>query len=557
MSDYANKPWLERYPSDIQPSMDEIPFKHLVDFYNHANKKYASQPAFSSFDVELNYQQTQDFSTQIAAWLQQHATLGANIAISSPNCLQYPVIVQAIHRAGMVVTNLNPLLTSRELGQILADSGAEIIFVWNGSAHTLDGLTIDNNLNQVVVMSLAEYFPGLKRCIIDFVLKRVKKIIPAFTLDNFSVTPFDAVTNNNHILDQAHLSQINHQSLAFLQYTGGTTGQPKGVMLSHGNMLSNLTQATQFLPKEVMSKAKNVITALPLYHIFALTANYYVMYGLGVKNVLITNPRDIPAFIKILLKNPPHIITGVNTLFNALLNNEKLAKVDFSQLKISLGGGMSVQKATSDQWLAATNCFILEAYGLSETSPAVTINPHNITNYNASIGLPLPDTEIDILDDEGNSVAIEESGELVVKGPQVMSGYWHNEAETTQAFTKDGWFKTGDIAKMDAEGFLYLLDRKKDMIVVSGFNVYPAEIEQVISQIDGVLECACIGIPDEHSGEIVKIFIVQKPQFNLNKEAIIDHCKHELSAYKVPKQIEFSPELPKTNIGKVLRRALR
>lgn len=555
---YQNKPWIECYPESVEKDIKPIKHQNLVEFYNEFGEKYKSRVAFQSFGVELTFNQVQVASKRIATWLKNKHPKGSRIALISPNTLSYPIIVQAIHRAGMVAVNINPLLTHRELSQILIDSGVQTVFIWNGSAHLLDqvGQEVKNQINTVVVTKISHYFPKIKGLIFDFVLKKIKKLIADFDLYGYKeVLSLDEINQNDEITNENEV-YARREDMAFLQYTGGTTGRSKGVILTHGNLLSNITQATQFLPSDI-HYCQNVITALPLYHIFALTANFYVMYGIGIKNILITNPRDIANFIKILIANPPHIMVGVNTLFNALTTHTDITKVDFSQLQLSLGGGMSVQKSTSDKWVEITGCFILEAYGLSETSPAVTINPYDVSNFTGSIGLPVPGTEINIINEKNQSVALGEEGELCVRGPQVTQGYWKNAEATKEAFTQEGnWFKTGDIVKMDEKGYIYLLDRKKDMVIVSGFNVYPVEVEQVINQIAGVFECSCIGVADEKTGETVKAFIIKEEGSHLNEQQIIDQCKDKLTSYKVPKHVEFVKDFPRSNVGKVLRRKL-
>lgn len=552
---YEKKPWLAYYPKSVDKEIGPISYQNLVEFYDQACEQFNHRVAFNSLGAEITFAQVQSASKRIAAWLQKQYSVGSKIALISPNALAYPVIVQAIHRAGMVAVNINPLLTARELDEILLDSEVETVFVWDGSAHLLDkvGEKAKKQVKTVVVFKLTHYFPLWKGMMIDIVLKRVKKLIAPYSLQSYQQVLNLSIVDDGEKVQATH---CNHQTIAFLQYTGGTTGRSKGVILTHGNLLSNITQATQYLPPGI-AQSENVVTALPLYHIFALTANFYIMFGLGIKNVLITNPRDLSTFIKILIKNPPHIMVGVNTLFNALVNHQAIQKVDFSHLKLSLGGGMSVQKDTSEQWLKVTGCFILEAYGLSETSPAVTINPHDTTEFTGSIGLPIPGTEICIVDEREQAVACDEEGELCVRGPQVTQGYWKNKQATQEAFTQQGqWFKTGDIVRMNEKGFVYLLDRKKDMVVVSGFNVYPVEVEQIINQLSGVFECSCVGVSDDKTGEALKAFIIRAENSAITEKDITAHCEQNLTAYKVPKKIEFVSDFPRSNVGKVLRRKL-
>lgn len=545
--------WQKSYPKGYSTDMPEIPYDNLVDFYDTYTDKFHDRIAFDSYGTQLNYQQVKAYSENIAAYLQQHSKPNANVAIMAPNCLQYPILVQAIHRAGMVSVNLNPLLTSYELSQVVIDSGLDTLFIWDGSADTLDELTEEASkiIKKVIVLSIFDHFPFAKRTF----AKLLKNPASNYSLAAYDFVKYADIKENNLPFDASIGQQKPIDSLAFLQYTGGTTGSPKGVKLLHSNLLSNIAQVDSYLGDNISAEKKqNAITALPLYHIFALTANFLVMFRLGKKNILISDPRDIASFIKILRKNPPNIITGVNTLFNALIAHPDFHKVDFSHLVLSLGGGMSVRKETADKWKKTTGCFILEAYGLSETSPAATINPAHLSEYNGSIGLPIPGTDIIIADDEGNDLGIEKTGEILIKGPQVTPGYWNNDKETEQAF-HNGWLKTGDVGKVDENGFFYILSRKKDMVVVSGFNVYPKQVEQVINSIDGIVESVCIGVPSERSGEALKVYIVADK--HIDKEFIIAYCRKKLSAYKVPKLIEFVDSLPKSNVGKILRKNVR
>lgn len=548
-----NRFWQKSYPQGHSTEMPDIPYRNLVDFYDNCTERFQNRTAFNSFGTKLTYQQAKEYSEKVAAYLQHNATSGANIGIMLPNCLQYPILVQAIHRAGMVSVNLNPLLTHYELAQIVLDSDLDVLFVWDGSADLLDKLdeTSRKTLKKVVVTSVFDHFPWFKR----FLAKTFKNPASDYVLTEYNVDYYADVKKNKLPFDATVGQKVTIDSLALLQYTGGTTGLPKGVKLLHSNILSNIAQVDAYLTDEISpDKEQNVITALPLYHIFALTANFFVMFRLGKENVLISNPRDIDAFIKTLRQNPPSIITGVNTLFNALIAHKDFNRVDFSNLVLSLGGGMSVRKETADKWRETTGCFILEAYGLSETSPAATINPFHISAYNGSIGLPIPGTDIMIADDDGNDLGIDKEGEILIKGPQVTPGYWNNDKETELAF-HDGWLKTGDIGKVDENGFFYIFARKKDMIVVSGFNVYPKEVEQAINTMDGVVESICVGTDSQEIGEVIKAFIVtDKP---LDKAAVIAHCKERLSAYKCPKQIEFVDSLPKSHVGKLLRKDVR
>lgn len=545
--------WQKSYPAGCSTDMPDIPYDNLVDFYDTYSEKFHDRVAFTSYGTALTYAQIKSYSEHIAAYLQHHAEPNANIGIMAPNCLQYPMLVQGIHRAGMVSVNLNPLLTSYELSQIVVDSGIDTLFVWDGAADILDKVddSVKAIIKRVVVLSIFDHFPFAKRTL----AKWLKNPASDYVLADYEVDNYADIKGNELPFDASIGRQQPIESLAFLQYTGGTTGLPKGVKLLHSNILANIVQVTAYIGDEIgLESQQNVITALPLYHIFALTANFFSMFRLGKENVLITDPRNIAAFIKTLRKNPPNIMTGVNTLFNALVEHPDFHTVDFSGLVITLGGGMSVRKDTADKWQSATGCFILEAYGLSETSPAATINPYHTSAYNGSIGLPIPGTDIIIADDDGNDLGIEAEGEILIKGPQVTPGYWRNDAETAQAFHND-WLKTGDVGKMDKNGFIYILTRKKDMIVVSGFNVYPKEVEQVINTIGHGVESVCIGVENDKTGEAIKAYIASEQV--IDQAALIAHCKARLSAYKVPKQFVFVDSLPKSNVGKLLRQNVR
>ena len=456
-------------------------------------------------------------------------------------------------RAGYTVVNCNPLYTARELEHQLTDSGAEAIVVVENFAHVVQAVIGRTPLKHVIVTGLGDMLGLPKRLLVNAVVKHVKKMVPAWhipqavafrtTLAQGAATLFQPVA-------------VGHADIAFLQYTGGTTGVSKGAMLTHGNIIANLQQAHAWIRSAVGEGRETIVTALPLYHIFALTANCLTFIKVGATNLLITNPRDIPGFVKELGKYPFSIITGVNTLFNALLNNADFAKLDFSNLRLTLGGGMAVQKSVADKWKQVTGTTLIEAYGLTETSPAATINPLDLQEYNGASGLPISSTEVAIRDENGSDVALGTAGELCVRGPQVMKGYWNRPEDTAQVIMADGFLRTGDVAVLDEQGFVRIVDRKKDMILVSGFNVYPNEVEAVIAMHPGVLEVAAVGVPDEHSGEAVKIFVVRKdPQ--LSSDALIAHCRENLTGYKVPRHVEFRNDLPKTNVGKILRRALR
>jgi long-chain acyl-CoA synthetase len=471
-----------------------------------------------------------------------------------PNLLQYPVVLFGVLRTGMTVVNVNPLYTARELEHQLRDSGARGIGILEHFAHTLQDVKGCAALDTIVTTQIGDLFPVPKRQLVNFVVKRVKKMVPAFELPGSVKLPEALAAGAGHDLEPV---TVGHQDIAFLQYTGGTTGVSKGAVLTHGNMCANVLQASAWLGTGLEPGREVVITALPLYHIFSLTANCMVFMTLGGKNVLITNPRDMKDFVKTLRKYPFSVITGVNTLFNGLLHcGQGFEELDFKPLKLALGGGMAVQRAVAEQWKKVTGRPIVEAYGLTETSPAACINPLDLKDYNASIGLPIPSTDLSIRDDAGKELGVGEVGELCFKGPQVMRGYWNQPEETAKVLSEDGWLRTGDMGKVDEKGFVFIVDRKKDMILVSGFNVYPNEVEDVAMMHPGVRECAAVGVPDVHSGEVVKLYVVRKDP-NLTAEELIAHCHKYLTGYKVPKHIEFRNELPKSNVGKILLRELR
>ncbi|BBD76972.1 long-chain-fatty-acid--CoA ligase [Hydrogenophilus thermoluteolus] len=550
------KIWLKSYPEGVPAEIGPLPYSSLGDLFAQSVARYADRPAAACMGQVLTYRELDEQSRAFAAYLQQVIQLpkGARVALMMPNVLQYMVALFGVLRAGYVVVNVNPLYTPRELEHQLKDSGAEAIVILENFAHTLEAAIAHGvRVPHIIVTSLGDLFPGLKGAITNFVVRYVKKMVPAWRLPQVTRWQEALAAGAKTTLQPV---AVGPEDIAFLQYTGGTTGVAKGAVLLHRNILSNVAQATAWIREAVKEGEEIVITALPLYHIFALTANCMTFTALGGLNVLIPNPRDIPGFVKELGKWRFTVMTGVNTLFNALLNHPEFAKLDFSAFKVTLGGGMAVQEAVAKRWKQVTGKPLLEAYGLTETSPAVTINPMTLQEYNHSIGLPLPSTEISIRSDAGAELPVGAEGELCVRGPQVMKEYWNRPDETAKVFTEDGFLRTGDVAKIDENGFVYLVDRKKDMILVSGFNVYPNEVEDVIALHPGVLEVAVIGVPDEKSGEVVKAFVVKKDPA-LTEEAIIAWCRERLTGYKVPKRVEFRDELPKTNVGKILRRALR
>ena len=548
-----DKIWLKRYPKGMPETIDPEHYNSLLELFDESFTQYASLPAYSNMSKTMTYQQIDIATKAVASYLQNTLGLGRGdkVAVMMPNLLQTPISILGVLRAGCTVVNVNPLYTARELEHQLNDSEAKAIFILANFAHTLESVIGKTNVKHVVLTQIGDMLGGVKKHLVNFVVKRVKKMVPPFSLPN--AISFNDVVSADHTAYKK--PEIHRDDLAFLQYTGGTTGVSKGAMLSHGNMVGNLEQVSGCLDN-VLDKGKEVvITALPLYHIFALTANCLTFMKYGGHNILITNPRDMPGFVKELSKYPFTAITGVNTLFNGLLNTPGFAELDFSNLKMSLGGGMAVQRPVAEKWQAVTKSKLMEGYGLTECAPLVTICPYDLDGYNGSIGLPAPSTELKIVLENGEEAPKGEAGELCVKGPQVMQGYY-NRPEATAECLKDGWFATGDIATYDEEGFFYIVDRKKDMILVSGFNVFPNEIEEIVAMHDGVLEVAAIGVPHEVSGEQVKVFIVKKDP-SLTEKDIIAHCRDNLTNYKVPKLVEFREELPKTNVGKILRRALK
>ena len=551
-----SKPWLKSYPAGVPAEIDPNTYSSVVDVFTTSIEQYPNNPAFTNFGKTISYAELDKATQQFASWLQHEAGLvkGDRIAIMMPNLLQYPVAVFGALRAGLVVVNTNPLYTDRELEHQLKDSGAKAILVVEAFAHTVADVIEHTDVKTVITTRFGDMLSFPKSMILNFVIKHVKKMVKPFSLPG--AHSFNDVLAKGASLPAA-TSDLNHDDLAFLQYTGGTTGVAKGAMLTHGNMTANITQAYHWIKaSEPDEGGELIITALPLYHIFALTANCLTYMKLGAHNVLITNPRDMPGFVKELKKHKFTAFTGVNTLFNALLNTPGFSELDFSSLKLTLGGGMAVQRAVADEWKQVTGNPLIEAYGLTETSPTACINPFSLEGFNESIGLPLSSTDASIRDPDNTALPVGESGELCIRGPQVMKGYWNNPEETANTIDSEGWLHTGDIAIMDEKGFFRIVDRLKDMILVSGFNVYPNEVEAVLAMMPGVLEAGAIGIPDDHSGEIVKVVIVKKDP-SLTKEQVLAHCKEELTGYKRPKIIQFVDELPKTNVGKILRRELR
>jgi long-chain acyl-CoA synthetase len=548
-----DKVWLKSYPAGVPAEIDVNQYASVREVLEESCAKYGSRRAYSCMGKAITFTELDDLSATFGAFLQARGLAkGARVALMMPNVLQYPICLFGTLRAGCTVVNTNPLYTARELEHQLTDSGAEVIVVVENFAQTLADVLGKTKIKHVVVTSVGEML-GLKGLLIDFVVRRVKKLVPPWRIDGAISLRSALAEGRRRKLDTV---AIGHDDIAFLQYTGGTTGVAKGAMLQHRNIIANLLQAGAWVRPFLGEQAHVVITPLPLYHIFSLTANCLTFMTLGGENVLITNPRDIPGFVKELGRHRFTAFTGVNTLFNALLNNADFHKLDFSPLQMTLGGGMAVQKAVAERWQEMTGKPLIEAYGLTETSPAVTINPLDLQQYNGSIGLPVPSTDIELRDDGGHAVPLGKPGEIWVKGPQVMAGYWHRPDETAKVIDDRGWLATGDIGVMDERGFVRIVDRKKDMILVSGFNVYPNEIEAVVAMHSGVLECAAIGAPDEKSGEAVHLFVVKKDS-SLTAAALLEHCRAHLTGYKCPREVEFRDELPKSNIGKILRRELR
>ncbi|MEG2112334.1 MAG: long-chain-fatty-acid--CoA ligase FadD [Hafnia sp.] len=548
------KVWLKRYPADVPAEIDPDQYTSLVEMFEQSVARFADQPAFINMGQVMTFRKLEERSRAFAAYLQNELGLkkGDRVALMMPNLLQYPIALFGVLRAGMVVVNVNPLYTPRELEHQLNDSGASAIVIVSNFAHTLEKVVFNTQVKHVILTRMGDQLSAAKGTLVNFVVKYIKRLVPKYNLPD-AISFRSALQRGRRL--QYIKPDITNNDLAFLQYTGGTTGVAKGAMLTHRNMQANLVQSRAAYGPLLHEGHELVVTALPLYHIFALTVNCLLFIEMGGCNLMITNPRDIPGMVKELSRYPFTALTGVNTLFNALLNNEDFRELDFSTLRLSVGGGMSVQRSVAEKWEKLTGRHLLEGYGLTECAPLVSGNPYDLQHYSGSIGLPVPSTDVRLVDDEGNEVAHGEAGELQVKGPQVMLGYWQRP-EATDEILKDGWLSTGDVVTVDDEGFLRIVDRKKDMILVSGFNVYPNEIEEVVSMHDKVLECAAIGVPSEASGEMVKICVVKKDP-SLTRDELIAHCRKHLTGYKVPKSVEFYDELPKSNVGKILRRKLR
>jgi long-chain acyl-CoA synthetase len=553
----AEKIWINSYPAAVPAEIAPHAHASLGALFEASCAKFADRLAFSSMGRGMTFRELEQQSRKVGAWLQSKGLVkGDRVAVMTPNILQNPMTVYGILRAGMTVVNVNPLYTPRELEHQLKDSGAKAIVVLENFAHTVEQVVARTAVKHVVVCTMGDML-GLKGHIVNLVVRKVKKLVPAWSIPEH--TGFKAMLAQGEKLSLKPVDVVS-SDVAFLQYTGGTTGVSKGATLTHANLLANKQQIALWLEAAFAGKSRpdvlNFVCALPLYHIFALTVNSLMGIALGGHNLLIANPRDIPAFIKELQSFKAHIFPGLNTLFNAMMNNPEFKKIDFSSLMLVLGGGMAIQRPVAERWLDMTGRPITEGYGLSETSPVATVNRLDVREFTGMIGLPLPSTDIEIRDEDGNTLPIGEVGEICIRGPQVMAGYWQRPEETAKVMSEDGFFRSGDMGLMDERGYVKIVDRKKDMILVSGFNVYPNEIEEVAVMHAGVLECAAVGVPDEHSGEAVKLFVVKKDP-NLTIDELKAHCAANLTNYKRPRYIEFRTELPKTNVGKILRRELR
>jgi long-chain acyl-CoA synthetase len=545
-------PWRPLYHPSVSPKLDIDQYKNIMDVFDQAVSKFSDKKAITNFGQSYTYKQLGEKVEQFAAFLQQELKLkkGDRIAIQMPNLLQYPVVMFGAMRAGLIIVNTNPLYTAAEMKHQFKDSGAKCIVILKNYAHLLESIIKDTKIESVILTEIGDFLTFPKNMIINFVIKYVKKMVPPFSLPQ----AYDL----NQALEIGRLAsfqkiEMNITDIAFLQYTGGTTGISKGAMLTHRNIIANMLQIVHWMQPKLKEGQEIILTALPLYHIFSLTVNCLTFMRYGAENVLITNPRDIPAFIKEMKRSKFTVMSGVNTLFNALMNHPDFGTIDFSRVKISVAGAMALQKVVSEKWEKLTKTKIVEGYGLTETSPVTSCNPIDGTDRVGTIGLPMPETWVKFVDDDGNETDL---GEICVFGPQVMKGYWERPDETAKVIDKDGWLHTGDIGTLDENNFVKIVDRKKDMILVSGFNVYPNEVEDAIATHPGVLEVAAIGVPDTHSGEVVKAVVVKRDP-NLTEQMVIDHAKQTLTNYKVPKTVEFRTELPKTNVGKILRRALR
>jgi len=550
-----NKPWLSHYPTGVAHTIDPNRFRSINDLFEDSVHKYGDRAAFENMGAEITFEDLNSLSADFASFLQNTAKLkkGDRIAIQMPNLLQYPVVMFGALRAGLVVVNTNPLYTAREMKYQFQNSGAKAVVILANSAHCLNDIIKDTPIETVVVTEVGDLLGFPKSLLVNSIVKYVKKMVPAYDLPG-AYSFFEAMDLGSD--SRFKPERCESEDIAFLQYTGGTTGVSKGAILTHRNIIANMLQIAEWMRPRLKQGEETAVLALPLYHIFSLTVNALAMMYYGGTNIMITNPRDIAGFVKTLRKRHFTVFTGLNTLYNALMNHPDFTKIDFSHLKVSVAGGMALQRAVAERWMKTTGTLLVEGYGLTETSPVASCNPIDGTDKVGTIGLPLPSTDVRFCDDDGKEVGPGGEGEIWISGPQVMRGYWEQPTETANVLTRDGWLKTGDVAKMDEEGFIKIVDRKKDMIIVSGFNVYPNEIEDVVALHPKVLEVAAVGVPDPHSTEIVKIFVVPKDS-SLTEQELKEYCKDKLTGYKLPKLIEFRKELPKTNVGKILRRELR
>ncbi len=549
------KVWLKSYPKGVPSEINLDEFQSLVDLFNQTCDRFSDQPAFTNFGKNVSFKKLKLFSENLSSFLLNEFKLqkGDRVSIMMPNILQYPISTFGILKSGLIIDNINPLFTQRELKAQLNDSGSQTIIIAENFASNLQSILKETSIKNVLITSVGEFL-GLKGIMINFVLRNIRKMVPKYSIPD-AVNFKDAINiGANYVFQE---QEIDKEDIAFLQYTGGTTGGVKAAILSHRNILANAVQVREWLGEKLKFGEDLAICALPLYHIFALTCNSVVFFYFGANNILITNPRDIPGFIKILKKYQFTFISGVNTLFNKLLEDKNFVDCDFSKLNITIAGGMPVQKSVGDRWQKITGCVMIVGYGLSETAPAASIDPINREKFSDTIGLPLPSTEMSIQDDKGKILSTEEEGEICIRGPQVMRGYWKNEKDTSSVLSKDGWFRTGDIGKMRKDGYFQIVDRKKDMIIVSGFNVYPSDIEEVAMQHQKVLEAGCIGVTGKNGQELVKLFVSVIEGETLTEGEILEHCRNNLTAYKVPKLLEIVDEIPKSNVGKILRRELR
>ena len=555
MNIHSKKPWLKNYPEGVSSNISFDEYSSLVDMFEKTCDRFSSNKAFTNFGVSFTFKEIYQKSLNLASFFQNELNLsqGSRVAIMMPNILQYPISTFGILKAGLIVENINPLYTARELETQLINSKSETIILLENFAHLIEKIIHKTVVKNIIITSAGELL-GIKGFLINFVLRKIKKMVPEYKIDKF-YTFSKIIENNDKYEIKKSLCELD--DVAFLQYTGGTSGTIKAAMLTHRNILSNVLQVKEWLGPHLKYGEDIAICALPLYHIFALTCNSLTFFNFGANNILITNPRDIKSFVKELKKHQFTFISGVNTLFNKLLLDNDFKNCDFSKLRISLAGGMQVQKNVAEKWQSVTENVLSVGYGLSETSPAASIDPIGVEKFSDSLGLPLPSTEISIQDDNGKHLSFNEPGEICIRGPQVMKGYWNNTEETKNVMTSDGWFKTGDIGTMNEEGYTKIVDRKKDMIIVSGFNVYPNEIEEIAMMNDKIFEAGCIGVKDGDGNENVKLFISKVPGKNLNTEEVIDYCKKYLTGYKIPKFVEFIDEIPKSNVGKILRRELR